>query len=274
VALTPVIASIFTIINAFTGRIFSDQLLSGASPSWVEPFLIILLVLSAIQLIAKWANLIYSLKISGKMAIEGNAGYLWKVLRLPMEFFSQRMAGDILMRQSTNASIAKTLVDTVAPLALNTVMMLIYLVIMLHYSVLMTLVGLGSLLLNLRKACVHAFSGFAQDIFDCTYIGKCISEPFLLDGSPESSPGTFRQVIIVLLQHTLTCKNQLLITVIRDVYMILETGTEAGIGILHHVFHLFLVTGHYDRVLSHMVFHILKQSGYDLSAVVFLTFLI
>ena len=152
VALTTVIASIFTMINSVTGRIFYDQLLSGASPSWVEPFLIILLVLSAIQLIAKWANLIYSLKISGKMAIEGNAGYLWKVLRLPMEFFSQRMAGDILMRQSTNASIAKTLVDTVAPLALNTVMMLIYLVIMLHYSVLMTLVGLGSLLLNIFVA--------------------------------------------------------------------------------------------------------------------------
>ncbi len=152
VALTTVIASIFTMINSVTGRIFYDQLLSGASPSWVEPFLIILLVLSAFQLIAKWANLIYSLKISGKMAIEGNAGYLWKVLRLPMEFFSQRMAGDILMRQSTNASIAKTLVDTVAPLALNTVMMLIYLVIMLHYSVLMTLVGLGSLLLNIFVA--------------------------------------------------------------------------------------------------------------------------
>jgi ABC-type bacteriocin/lantibiotic exporter with double-glycine peptidase domain len=82
------------------------------------------------------------------MAIEGNAGYMWKVLRLPMEFFSQRMTGDILQRQGTNASIAGTLVDTVAPLALNTVMMLIYLLIMLRHSVIMTLVGVGCLALN------------------------------------------------------------------------------------------------------------------------------
>ena len=73
---------------------------------------------------------------------------MWKVLRLPMEFFSQRMTGDILMRQSTNASIAQTLVDTVAPLAVNTIMMMVYMVIMLRYSVIMTLVGIGSILLN------------------------------------------------------------------------------------------------------------------------------
>ena len=62
------------------------------------------------------------------------------------------MTGDILQRQGTNASIAGTLVNTVAPLALNTIMMIFYLVIMLRYSVLMTLVGIASLLVNLGVA--------------------------------------------------------------------------------------------------------------------------
>ena len=62
------------------------------------------------------------------------------------------MTGDILLRQGTNASIAGTLVDTVAPLALNTIMMVFYLVVMLRYSVLMTLVGITSLVLNLGVA--------------------------------------------------------------------------------------------------------------------------
>ena len=69
-----------------------------------------------------------------------------------MEFFSQRMTGDILQRQGTNASIASTLVETVAPLALNTAMMVFYLVVMLRYSVLMTLIGIASLALNLFVA--------------------------------------------------------------------------------------------------------------------------
>ena len=68
---------------------------------------------------------------------------------MPMEFFSQRMAGDILQRQSTNASIASTLVNTLTPLALNTIMMVIYLVMMLRYSALLTLIGLTTIVLNL-----------------------------------------------------------------------------------------------------------------------------
>ena len=148
VVLTTFIASLFEVINPVMTRVFYDRLLPGIAPDWLRPFVIVMIVLAVFQLIAKWANLIYSLKINGKMAIEGNASFMWKVLRLPMEFFSQRMTGDILMRQGTNASIAGTLVDTVAPLALNTVMMVIYLVIMLHHSVVMTFVGLGSLLLN------------------------------------------------------------------------------------------------------------------------------
>jgi NHLM bacteriocin system ABC transporter peptidase/ATP-binding protein len=148
VVLTTVIASIFNVVNPAMSRIFYDRLISGRAPDWLEPFIIVMIVLMVFQLITKWANLIYSRKINGKMAIEGNASYMWKVLRLPMEFFSQRMTGDILMRQSTNASIAQTLVDTVAPLAVNTIMMMVYMVIMLRYSVIMTLVGIGSILLN------------------------------------------------------------------------------------------------------------------------------
>ena len=148
VILASVIASLFKVIDPVMTRIFYDRLLSGLAPEWLKPFIIVMIVLAVFQLITNWANVIYSLKINGKMAIEGNAGYMWKVLRLPMEFFSQRMTGDILQRQSTNASIAGTLVDTVAPLAINTVMMVIYLVIMLRHSVIMTMVGVGSLMLN------------------------------------------------------------------------------------------------------------------------------
>ena len=72
-----------------------------------------------------------------------------KVLRLPISFFHQRRAGDLLLRQGTNVSIAETLVNTLAPLALNTVMMVFYLVVMLRYSVIMTLAGVVSLTLNL-----------------------------------------------------------------------------------------------------------------------------
>ena len=152
VILTSVISYLFGIINPVMSRIFYDRLLNGLAPAWLQPFLAVMIALAVFQLIVQWAQTVYSLRINGKMAIEGNASYMWKVLRLPMDFFSQRMTGDILQRQGTNASIAGTLVNTVAPLALNTIMMLFYLAVMLRYSVLMTLVGIASLALNLFAA--------------------------------------------------------------------------------------------------------------------------
>ena len=152
VVLTSMITYLFGVINPVLSRIFFDRLLTGKAPSWVYPFLMVMVGLAVFQLIVQWAQIVYNLKINGKMAIEGNAGYMWKILRLPMDFFSQRMTGDIMQRQGTNASIASTLVQTVAPLALNMIMMIFYLVVMLRYSVLLTLVGVASLAINLFVA--------------------------------------------------------------------------------------------------------------------------
>ena len=152
VILTSVIASLFGIINPTMSRLFYDRLLTRRAPEWLIPFIIAMAALAAFQLIVEWIKTVYSLKINGKMAIEGNASFMWKVLHLPMTFFSQRMTGDILQRKETNASIAGTLVNTAAPLALNTVMLIFYLIVMLRYSPVMTAVGLGSLILNLIVA--------------------------------------------------------------------------------------------------------------------------
>ena len=108
-----------------------------------------MIVLGLVQVAVSWIQAVYALKINGKMAIVGSSEFMWKILRMPTEFFSQRLAGDILQRQGTNASIAATLVNTLTPLLLNTIMMIVYLVVMLRCSVLLTAVGLVTIVLNL-----------------------------------------------------------------------------------------------------------------------------
>ena len=83
------------------------------------------------------------------MSAIGSSSYLWKVLRLPMQFFTQRLSQDIADRQSTNASIAGTLVNTFAPLLLHAAMMVFYLIVMIRYSWLLSLIGVGAIILNL-----------------------------------------------------------------------------------------------------------------------------
>ena len=149
VALATIVSYFFGIINPAMSQLFLDEVLSGKEPGWMLPVIILMLVLAGFQILVSLASAIYSLRISGKMSIVGNTTYMWNVLRKPMEFFSQRMAGDIIQRQETNASIVQTLVYTVAPLALNAIMMVVYLVVMLRRSVLLTFVGVSAILLNL-----------------------------------------------------------------------------------------------------------------------------
>ena len=149
VMLTTAISYLFGIANSMTSRIFMDRLLTGVNRDWLNPFIGVLVLLATIQLIVAWVQTIYSLKINGKMAIIGNTSYMWKVLRLPMEFFSQRMAGDIQSRSSMNAAIAGTLVNTFAPLMLNTIMMIFYLVLMLRDNPILTVIGIVTVIINM-----------------------------------------------------------------------------------------------------------------------------
>lgn len=149
VVLTAVITSLAEMIHPAFSRIFVDRLLTGRNPEWLLPFLAVLTGFSLLQIAVAWIKAVYSLRISGKMAVVGSTGYMWKVLRLPMEFFSQRMAGDIQGRMAANAGIAETLVNTFAPLVLNAVMMLVYLAVMLRYSLPLTMIGVASIVINL-----------------------------------------------------------------------------------------------------------------------------
>lgn len=147
-SLISIITALIGVLTPVFSRVFLDNLLNMRNPEWLGGFVAILVSVNIIQIIVRLIDAIYSRRISGKLAAVGNSTYMWKVLNLPMSFFSQRMSGDIQMRQSANAAIAETLVNTVAPLFLNAIMLVFYLVVMIRYSLLLTAVGLLSVAVN------------------------------------------------------------------------------------------------------------------------------
>ena len=149
VATTTAISSIAAIISAGYARFFLDELLGGNNPRLVGYFMFSLTILVLVQILAAWITAFYSFRISGKFAAVGNTTYFWHVLQLPMKFFSQRMAGDIEQRRQANANIAELLVNTFAPLIINTLMLIFYLLVMASYSITMTAVGLISVAINI-----------------------------------------------------------------------------------------------------------------------------
>ena len=139
----------FTIINPKMTQYFMDKLLTKTASDTARLFLVGMGLLALTQIIVSWIAAVYSLKIDGKLAINGSTSFMWKILRLPMEFFSQRMSGDILMRHTTNEEIAGVIVNTFAPLCLNTGMMVFYLVVLARYSIPLTVLGITTVMINL-----------------------------------------------------------------------------------------------------------------------------
>ena len=140
--ITTVIASLVGIINPAFSRIFMDRLLTGKNPEWFVPFIWGLAALAVIQLTVSFIQAIYSSRINAKIAAVGNTTFMWKVLHLPIDFFSQRMSGDIQTRKNSNASVSNSLISTVAPLAIDAFMMIFYFVVMIRYSAILTMIGL------------------------------------------------------------------------------------------------------------------------------------
>ncbi|MBQ9232691.1 MAG: NHLP family bacteriocin export ABC transporter peptidase/permease/ATPase subunit [Lachnospiraceae bacterium] len=149
VALTTLIISFISIIRSGFSRVFLDQILTGYNKEWLPYFMFGMIIMAVVQIAVSWINVVYSLRINGKLAVVGDTTYMWKVLQLPMEFFSQRMAGDIQQRKTTNARLASNLVNTLAPLLMNSITMIIYLIVMIRYSVFLTIVGVSSIIVNI-----------------------------------------------------------------------------------------------------------------------------
>ena len=143
------ITSLTAIINPAFSRIFMDRLLTHQNPEWLGPFILAMSLMGIITITLSLISLIYNNRINGKLAVVGSTSFMWKILRMPMEFFSQRMSGDILSRQASNENIANSLVNTFAPLFLNSIMMIFYFVVMIRYNVVLTIIGLSSILVNI-----------------------------------------------------------------------------------------------------------------------------
>ncbi len=149
VVITTFISFLIGIITPGFSNVFADYLLSGKNMEWFMPFMYGITAISIIQIIVGIIQSVYTLKVNGKIAIVANSEYMWHVLRLPMEFFSVRMAGDIQARRSQNESIAGTIINTFAPLSIEAFMLFFYLFVMLRYSIVLSFVGILSVFLNM-----------------------------------------------------------------------------------------------------------------------------
>ena len=149
VMVTSVLATFAAILSPIFTRVFTDFVLGQDNPSWYPGVLYAFAVVIAFQLVASVINQILIIRSKGKIAATSSARFLRHVLYLPIEFFYQHKAGDLADRQSSNNEIAETLIGQLAPLLINLVMLVFYVVVMAQYNLLLTAIGLATVVINL-----------------------------------------------------------------------------------------------------------------------------
>lgn len=130
-------------------RIFIDQVLLGGMTNWLVPLLIGLGLTALLRGGLSWLQQYYLLRMETKIALKSSGEFLWHVLGLPIDFFSQRQTGEIASRVMLNDRVANLLSRQMATTALNLVMVVFYLFLMFQYNVLLTIVGVTTAVFNL-----------------------------------------------------------------------------------------------------------------------------
>ena len=148
VLLTTFLISMLEIFRHGMAKMFLDRLLGGDYSSWEKPFLYLLSAVTILELIVQAIKAYYMNRINGKISVVSSTSYMWHILKMPLSFFSSRLAGDISFRKKLNVQVAERLVTIFGPLVLQFVMMALYLVIMINYSPILAIIGVASVLIN------------------------------------------------------------------------------------------------------------------------------
>ena len=147
------LASLFLVLPALVipifSRVFVDEVLIQQSADWLKPLLVAMVVVALVQGTLIWLKERYLLRLSLKLSITMSSRFLWHTLRLPIRFFYQRFAGDIVTRVQINDALARILSERLIAMILDFIVVAFYGALMLYYDWQLTLVVVAISCINI-----------------------------------------------------------------------------------------------------------------------------
>jgi len=153
-----VLLAVFSLLLPGFQRIYLDRILIGRLDDWVYPLAIMLGIVAPLVAFLIWLHGRLMAEIGAKLSIVLSSRMAWHVLRLPVLFFTQRYAGMISSRVALADQLVLVASQGLSQVLINVSLLLLLTLMMLQYSVSLTLICLGLTLFNallfqrLRKA--------------------------------------------------------------------------------------------------------------------------
>ncbi|HWM90081.1 MAG TPA: NHLP family bacteriocin export ABC transporter peptidase/permease/ATPase subunit [Thermoanaerobaculia bacterium] len=129
-------------------KVFVDGILLEGRTEWLRPLLLAMGLTALLLGGLTWLQQSYLLRLETRMAVGDSSRFLWHVLRLPVEFFSQRYAGDISARVGINDRVAQLLSRDLATNVLGALMVVFFAAVLFRYDPVLTLIGVVIAALN------------------------------------------------------------------------------------------------------------------------------
>ena len=129
-------------------RLFVDDVLVGGATDLARALFLGMGVTVAVTGALTWLQNRHLLRLETKFAVTTSSQFLWHVMHLPMQFFSQRYAGDIGSRVAINDRIAYLLSGELAASFISACMAVFYAALMWQYDRVLSLATLATALLN------------------------------------------------------------------------------------------------------------------------------
>ncbi len=129
-------------------KVYIDQVLVGGMHDWLRPLLLAMLLACFVKALLTTLQLTASLRQETRLSVRFTSEFFWHVLRLPMDFFSQRWPAEIGGRLELNQSVASLLSGELALNAVNTVMVVAYAGLLMVYDPMLACIVIGLSFLN------------------------------------------------------------------------------------------------------------------------------
>ena len=123
-------------------QMFIDDILTAGYTDWLTKILVFMGCLVVLKFGLNYYRDLVLQKLKSKLTLTSGVAFLTHMLHLPMSFFDQRFAGDLVNRMNNNTEVSAFLAGDLAETILNILIAAFYLVILLFYSPLMTFIGL------------------------------------------------------------------------------------------------------------------------------------
>src|SRR5262245_17231217 len=135
------------VIPAFA-KIFVDDILVRDLGGWFAPLVVGMALTAAGRALVTWLQQSLLLRLQTKLGLAMVGRFLWHLMSLPMEFFTQRHAGDVTSRVAANETVARLLAGGLATNALNLVSLVFFASVMMIFDFTLATICIGLALLS------------------------------------------------------------------------------------------------------------------------------